>query len=57
MAENSELKYGELSQEPEINIFGDIDGFGGCSGGICHTVNIGPNSRIKGSYFLKIVET
>lgn len=55
MAQNSELKYGELSGDQEINISGDIRGFGGCSGGICHTVNIASNTTIEGPYFLKIV--
>jgi len=53
MAQNSEYTYGQLSGELEIKISGVIDGFGGCSGGICHTVNIGPNSRINGPYFFE----
>jgi hypothetical protein len=48
MEENLECKYCELSKEPEINISGHVDGFGICSNGICHTVNIASNTIIDG---------
>ena len=46
--EKSILKYRELSQEPEINISGRVDGFGICSNGICETVNVASNTIIDG---------
>ena len=56
MAKNLDLPeygYRQLSEELNINISGDVDGFGGCSRGACKTVNIGPNTKIKGQYFFE----
>lgn len=46
--QKSMFPYRELSEEPEINISGHVDGFGICSNGICHTVNIASNTIIDG---------
>ena len=54
MTENKNFTYCELSKEQNIEISGGhVRGFGGCSRGVCHTVNVGRNTTIDASYFFE----
>jgi hypothetical protein len=44
------LEYKNLSRLRDVKISGHVSGFGGCSHGVCHTVNVAPNTTIEGPY-------
>ena len=46
------FEYKELSEHQKVDISGHVSGFGGCSHGVCHTVEVAPNAKIeKAPYF------
>ena len=42
--------YKKLSGLMDVKVSGRVSGFGGCSHGVCHTVNVAPNTTIEGPY-------
>ena len=44
------LEYKTLSRLLDVKISGHVSGFGGCSGGVCHTVEVAQNTTIEGPY-------
>ena len=44
------LEYKNLSRLLDVKISGHVFGFGCCSRGVCHTVNVAPNTTIEGPY-------